>query len=97
MFCPKCGKEIPSQATFCSKCGTSISGTARSAVPEEPPLSAREQSAKEGKEKRPKKKRGKKVLTTAVLIVAAIVLLPVLFPHFPWAGRRCCAPLCHPV
>ena len=79
MFCPKCGKEIPSQATFCSKCGTSISGTARSAVPEEPPLSAREQSAKAGKEKRPKKKRGKKVLTTAVLIVAAIVLLPVLF------------------
>lgn len=79
MFCPKCGKEIPNQATFCPKCGAAISGAAKSAASGTPSPAAQGRSATAVKEKPPKKKHGKKVLIAAVLIVAAVFLLPKLF------------------
>lgn len=79
MFCPKCGKEIPNQATFCPKCGAAISGAAKSAASGTPSPAPRGQATTAVKEKPPKKKRGKKVLIAAVLIVAAVLLLPKMF------------------
>lgn len=79
MFCPKCGKEIPNQATFCPKCGAAVSSAARSAAPETPSSAAQGRSATAVKEKPPKKKRGRKVIIAALLIVAAVLLLPKLF------------------
>jgi hypothetical protein len=38
MFCPKCGKEIPDEATFCSYCGTEIKEGTASATPEVQPI-----------------------------------------------------------
>lgn len=36
MFCPKCGKELPSDATFCPSCGTPVQAAAPGAAPSAP-------------------------------------------------------------
>lgn len=87
MFCPKCGKEIPDQAKFCSKCGATIStmtngpSSENPASPVEHSSAAQEQSATATAVKPEKKRKGKgkKILIAAVAVIAALILLPNLF------------------
>ena len=72
MFCPKCGKEIPDQSTFCSHCGASVSTN----------NSSKGSGSSANNSQKPKKKTAPIVAivaAVAVLAILAFVVVPNVF------------------
>lgn len=81
MFCPKCGKEIPDQATFCPKCGASLAGRPSNAAGKKPAKPAK--AGKDRKDKPNIELGGKRKLILAAAAAAAVIAILILLPKSP--------------
>lgn len=74
MKCPKCGREVPNETSFCAVCGSPV-GVAHAIATQDAQKLANERS----------RKTPDWLIVCIILAVVAIIMIPVLAYSMPWS------------